>query len=88
MTKPPSSITYASVISRESNCINLMMADLNGLHVFISDVQNAYFQATVTKKTWTTCGPEFVADSAKQAIIVLALYGLKSAGYAFRNHIS
>jgi hypothetical protein len=32
-------------------------------------------------------GPEFGEDAGKQALIVRALYGLKSAGAAFRNHL-
>jgi hypothetical protein len=32
-------------------------------------------------------GPEFGDDAGKRALIVRALYGLKSAGAAFRNHL-
>ena len=35
---------------------------------------------------WTILGPEFGPDSGKKALVVRALYGLKSAGAAFRNH--
>ena len=54
----------------------------------MSDVKNAYFQAPVNKKIWTTCDPEFGADRSKQAITVQVLYGLKSAGYAFINNLT
>jgi hypothetical protein len=33
-------------------------------------------------------GPEFGDDAEKRALIVRALYGLKSAGAAFRNHLA
>jgi hypothetical protein len=33
-------------------------------------------------------GPEFGDDAGKRALIVRALYGLKSAGAAFRNHLA
>jgi hypothetical protein len=33
MTKTPATITYASVVSRETICIALLMAALNNLHV-------------------------------------------------------
>jgi hypothetical protein len=33
-------------------------------------------------------GPEFGDDAGKRALIVRALYDLKSAGPAFRNHLA
>jgi hypothetical protein len=40
------------------------------------------------KKVRTILGPEFGLDSGKSAIIVHALYGLKSTGAAFRAHLA
>jgi hypothetical protein len=37
---------------------------------------------------WTVLGPEFGDDDGKRAFIVQALYGLKSSGVAFRNHLA
>ena len=36
----------------------------------------------------TTFGPEFGKDAGKTAVIFRALYGLKSAGAAFRSHLA
>ena len=33
-------------------------------------------------------GPEFGDDQGKRAIVVRALYGIKSAGASFRNHLA
>ena len=41
-----------------------------------------------TEKAWTTFGPEFGRDAKKTAVIVRALYSLKSAGAAFRSHLA
>ena len=49
---------------------------------------NAYITAPVTEKIWTLLGKEFGHDEGKTAIIVRALYGLKSAGAAFRAHLA
>jgi hypothetical protein len=43
--------------------------------------------APITEKVWTVLGPEFGDDAGKRALIVRALYYLKSAGAAFRNHL-
>ena len=41
----------------------------------------------MTEKVWTTLGPEFSKDASKTAVIVRALYDLKSAGAGFRSHL-
>jgi hypothetical protein len=64
------------------------MAALNDLNVKVADVLNFYITAPITKKVWTVLGPEFGIDADKNAIIVNALYGLKSAGAAFFAHLA
>ncbi len=49
---------------------------------------NVYITAPVKEKVWTVLGPEFRHDAGKSAIIVRALYGLKSAGAAFQAHLA
>jgi len=87
-TKAPATITYASVVSRETIRIALLMAALNDLEVMLGDVLNAYTTAPITKEVWTVLGAEFGSDAGKSAIIVCVLYGLKSAGAAFRAHLA
>ncbi len=81
-------MTYASVVSRESVRIALMLAALNDLEVKTADIENAYLTAPIGEKIWCTLGPEFGEDAGKREIIVRALYGLKSAGASFRNHLA
>jgi hypothetical protein len=88
MTEAPATLTYASAVSRESVRIILTMAALNDLEVKAADIQNAYLTAPVTEKIWTKLGPEFGTDAGKLAVIVRALYGLKSASASFRNHLA
>jgi hypothetical protein len=87
-TEAPAAITYASVVSRETVRIALTLAALNDLEVKAGDVLNAYITAPITEKVWTILGPEFGQDTGKMAVIVRALYGLKSAGAAFRAHLA
>jgi hypothetical protein len=84
ITDTPHAMTYASVVSRESVRIALTLAALNDLDVKMADIENAYLTAPITEKVWTVIGPEFGDDAGKRALIVRALYGLKSAGTAFR----
>jgi hypothetical protein len=82
------SMTYASVVPRESVRVTLTLYALNDLDVKMSDIESAYLMAPLTEKVWTVLGPELGHDSGKRALIVRALYGLKSAGSAFRNHLA
>jgi hypothetical protein len=58
VTDPPSIITYASVESRESVCIALLITTLNNLNVMGADIGLAYLMAPTTKQVWTVLGAE------------------------------
>ena len=80
--------TYAGVVSRESVRIMLTYAALNGLDVCAADIRNAYLQAPSSQKHYVVCGPEFGLENVgKIALIHRALYGGKTAGRDFRNHL-
>ena len=87
-TDPPSAITYASVVSRESVRIAFLLAALNGLDVQAADIGNAYLHAPVREKILIRCGPEFGPMEGRIAKVVRALYGLKSSGAAWRSHLA
>jgi hypothetical protein len=82
-TKAPATITSTSVVSRETMRLALTIASLNDLKVEVGDVLNAYITTPVKEKVWTILRPEFGHDAGRSAIIVCALYGLKSADAAF-----
>ena len=88
MTEAPAVMTYASVVSRETVHIALTIAALNDLEVKASDVQNAYLTGPCAERIYTRLGPKFGPDQGRLAVIVRALYGLKSAGASFGRHIS
>jgi hypothetical protein len=83
LTKAPATITYASVVSRETVRLPLTFVSLNDFEVKVGDVLNAYITAPVKEKVWTILEPKFGLDSGKSDVIVHALYGLKSTGAAF-----
>ena len=88
LTDPPSSMTYSSVVSRESVRIAFLVAALNGLDVLAGDIQNAYLNAPTTEKLFFYAGEEWKADKGRAVLIVRALYGLKSSALAWRNHLA
>ena len=69
-------------------CIAFTYAALNGLDVFAANIRNAYLQAPSSQRDYIICGPEFgIENVGNVAIIHRELYGGKSAGKAFRNHL-
>ncbi len=87
MTDVPHTQTCASVVLHET-VIALTMAALNALKVMAAGIMNANITAPNKKKIWIRLGPEFGRDKGCKAIVVRALYGLKSASAAFRSHLA
>ena len=86
-TSTPSSLTYSSVVSRDSVRIVLTIAALNDLKVLACDIQNAYLTAPCREKIWTIAGLEFGSEAGFKMLVVRALYGLKTSGAAFRSFL-
>ena len=61
-------------------CIALTTVALHDLEVKAADVLNAYMMEPNHEKIWTVVGPEFGDNAGRSAVIVRALYGLKSVG--------
>ena len=89
MTDPPKDMTYSSVVSRDSVRIAFLVAALNDLDVLAADVQNAYLNAPTSEKVYATAGLEFGSHNVGRPVkIVRALYGLKSSGARWRDHMA
>ncbi|MGH7974682.1 MAG: reverse transcriptase domain-containing protein, partial [bacterium] len=88
VTDPPATITYSSVVSRDSVRIAFLIAALNDLDVLAADIGNAYLNASTKEKVYTTAGKEFGSKEGFSVLIVRALYGLKSSGAAWRAHLA
>jgi hypothetical protein len=87
-TDTPGSITYSSVVSRDSVRLAFLIAGLNDLDVLAGDVTNAYLNAKCREKIWFEGGVETGVDHGKVLIVTRALYGLKSSGAAWRADLA
>ena len=83
-TEAPSAITYSSVVLRNSVRLAFMIAALNGLDIMSGDLENAYLNAKNREKIWFEGGIECGEYKGKVLFFVRSLYGLKSAGSAWR----
>ena len=88
MNETPATLTYSSVVLRDSVWTALTIAALNDLQVMSCDIQNAYLTADCREKIWTYAGPEFGSEQGSIMFVRKALYGLKSSGAAFRAHLA
>ena len=80
----PASVTYSTVVSRDSVRIILLIAALNDLDIQGADIQNAFLTSPTKEKVWIQAGPEFGDDEGKAFLVIRALYGMKSASASFR----
>jgi hypothetical protein len=87
MTETPASLTYSSVVSRDSVRIAFLIAALNDLDILSCDISNAYLNAPCREKIWFVAGPKFGSRQGQVVKVVRALYGLKSSGAAWRNYL-
>ncbi|KAI2489216.1 Reverse transcriptase (RNA-dependent DNA polymerase) [Fragilaria crotonensis] len=88
LTDTPSSVTYSSVVSRNSIRLAFLIAGLNDLDVLAGDVTNAYLNAPCREKIWFEGQVETGPDAGKVLVITRALYGLKSSGAAWRADLA
>ena len=87
-TETPHTLTYSSVVSRDSVRIALVAAALNDLDILVCDIEGAYLTAKCREKIWITAGVEFGLEAGTPMIVKMALYGLKSSGAAFRAKLA
>jgi hypothetical protein len=85
-TEAPPTMTYLSVVSRDSVCITFLITALNDLKLLLCDIQNAYLTADCHEQINCVAGPEFSSDAGLIMIVKKALYGLKTSGAALRRH--
>ena len=76
-TAPPSSITYSSVVSRDSIRIAFALSALNGVDIRATDIGNAYLNAKCQETIQKVARAEFGSEKGKVMLVVRALYVLK-----------
>jgi len=88
MTDPPETLTFSSIVSRESVCIAFLLAALMDLDILATDIGNAYLNSTTAEKVYTVAGDEFRSYAGQIVVIVWALYELKLAGSSSCAHLA
>ena len=84
----PHEEVFSSVVSRDSVRIAFLLAALNDLDILAADVQNAYLNAPTREKNYIIAGPEFGSNKGRPVLIVRALYGMRTSGARWRDHMA
>jgi hypothetical protein len=88
-TDPPKELVYSSIISRDSVCLAFLITALDALEILLADVQNAYLNSPTKERICTIVGPEFgQGKEGWPVMIVRALYGLRSSGAWWHDHLA
>jgi Reverse transcriptase (RNA-dependent DNA polymerase) len=84
--------TYASNMKGISARVLMLIAQANDLDVLVGDIGNAYLYATTKEKIYCRTGQEFEssgqAKAGQIAVLVMALYGTKSAANRWHAHLA
>ena len=85
MTDTPNTLTYSSVVSRDSVKVAFLVAALNDINIMACDIGNAYLNAPCQERIWFVAGAE-CGENYKGIVckLVRALYGLRSSGASWR----
>ena len=74
--------------THDGHHLALLIAALNDIDIMSCDLENAYLNAPCREKIWFEGGLECGEDRGKVCVVVRSLYGLKSAGAAFRSSLA
>jgi hypothetical protein len=69
-TDPDPTLSYSSVVTRESVRIAFLIAALNELEIKSIDIGNAYLNAPAREKVYTKAGPEFGPDKIGKPVLI------------------
>jgi hypothetical protein len=88
-TDPDPTLSYSTVVTRDSVRIAFLLAALNEVEIKTIDIENAYLNAKAREKVYTTAGPEFRPDKQGRPVIIeRALYGLKMSGATWHAQLT
>jgi Reverse transcriptase (RNA-dependent DNA polymerase) len=88
-TDPPTEDIYSGAVEFMTVRLCFLIASMNGLLICAADIGNAYLHGPTREEVFIIAGREFGAHRVgKRILIVGGLYGLRSSGARFHEHIS
>ena len=87
MTMDQGEDAYSGVIAPEADRLGMFAAVNNNLKVLAADIGNAYLHAKTSEKLYTILGEEYGSLGGKILAFDRGLYGLRSLGARFHEHL-
>ena len=85
-TDPPTSMSYTSVVSRDSVQISFLLVALNALEILSVNIGNMYLKAYTIEKTYCRASLEWgLTLEGSVRVIICTLYDLKTSTNAWRQ---
>ena len=78
---------YAGIVGMETMRLGFLLAEMNGLQVCAADISSAYLYAKTREKRYIIASPEFGALAGEKLVIDHSLYGLRTSGAHFHEHL-
>jgi hypothetical protein len=86
-TEVPIDSVYSGVVSLAGIRIVTLLAELNDMELWNTDVGNAYLESYTKEKVAFIAGPEFGEFNGHTFIIIKAMYGLRSSGARWHDRL-
>ena len=87
LMKEPNETVYSVVVSLRNLRLAMLLAELNNLQMWGSDVGNAYLRAHIKEKLYIVAGPEFEELQGHVLVMYKALYGTRSGGACWHDKV-
>jgi hypothetical protein len=88
LTDPTTEGTYSGVVQLRSIRLCILLAELNGLDIWVGDISSAYLEAFTKEKVCFTAGQEFGDLEGNLLVIDRALYGLRTSGARWHDRFA
>jgi Reverse transcriptase (RNA-dependent DNA polymerase) len=88
LTNIPLDSVYSGVVSLRGFRLVLVLAELNDLQLWATDIGNAYLEAYTAEKVYIIAGPEFEEREGHILVISKALYSLRSSGARWHDRFA
>jgi hypothetical protein len=88
LTDPNAESLYSGVVSLRGILLIIFLSQLNEFELWVTNVGNAYLEATTKEKVHIVGGPEFGDLTGHKLVIYKALYGLRSSGLCWHRRFA
>ena len=88
LTEVPVESVYSGVISLRGIHLMILLAEMNQMETWGTDISSAYLEALTKEKLFVRAGPEFGELEGHVLLVHKALYGLRTSGVRWHERLA